>query len=45
MLPSQVLDQATTFDLQVLDIAQSYRNYVNKKRDGLQDPPKYNANK
>ena len=30
-LPSQVLAQATTFDLWVFDVAVSYRNYRNER--------------
>jgi hypothetical protein len=30
-LPSEVLDMASTFDLQVYDIAVSYRNWLEKK--------------
>ena len=34
MLPSQVLDQATTFDLYILDAARSFYNYHEKKANG-----------
>jgi len=30
-LPSEVLDKGSTFDLQVYDIAVSYRNWIEKK--------------
>ena len=30
-LPSEVLDKGSTFDLQVYDIAVSYRNWLEKK--------------
>lgn len=45
LLPSEVLDRATTFDLQVLDIAQSYREYLRKKHTGQLDTPNVNPNK
>lgn len=34
MLPSQVLEQATTFDLYILDAARSFYNYHEKKANG-----------
>ena len=30
-LPTEVLDKASTFDLQIYDIAVSYRNWIEKK--------------
>lgn len=37
-LPSEVLDQASTLDLWVYDVAVSYRNYQQEKRQKSQDP-------
>lgn len=34
-LPSEVLREGNTFDLQVLDIAMSYENYLRDKQNGL----------
>lgn len=45
LLPSEVLARATTFDLQVVDIAQSYRTYQYKKKSGQLEAPNVNPNK
>jgi len=36
-LPSEVLDKGSTFDLQIYDIAVSYRNWLEKKAN-TKDP-------
>ena len=35
MLPSEILSRATTFDLEVLDIAKSYEKYKHNKVNGV----------
>jgi hypothetical protein len=35
LLPSEVLNRATTFDLEVLDIAKSYEKYKHNKANGV----------
>jgi len=35
LLPSQVLHTATTFDLEILDIAKSYEKYQHNKANGV----------
>jgi hypothetical protein len=37
MLPSQAINEATTFDLFILDAAMSYENLVNARANGKQD--------
>jgi hypothetical protein len=39
LLPSEILNRATTFDLEVLDIALSYEQYKRDKAQGK--PPEY----
>lgn len=34
ILPSEVMNRATTFDIYVMDAALSYRNYQQKKQEG-----------
>lgn len=34
-LPSEVLQTATTFDLEILDIARSYEKYQHNKANGV----------
>lgn len=34
VLPSQIMKEATTFDLYIMDAALSYRNYQDKKSQG-----------
>ena len=34
MLPSEVMNRASTFDIYVMDAALSYQNYQRKKQDG-----------
>lgn len=34
-LPSEVLQTATTFDLEILDIARSYEKYQHNKANGI----------
>jgi len=43
-LPSEVLDKASTFDLQVYDIAVSYRNWLEKKANTKDPNELYNPN-
>jgi len=43
-LPSEVLDKGSTFDLQVYDIAVSYRNWIEKKATSKDPNDMYNAN-
>jgi hypothetical protein len=38
MLPSQVISQASTFDIFVADTAIGYRNYLQDKADGKNKP-------
>tara|TARA_R110000796_G_scaffold206722_1_gene323040 strand:+ start:1571 stop:1771 length:201 start_codon:yes stop_codon:yes gene_type:complete len=44
MLPSQVIREADTFDLYIMDAAMSFENYYHKKansKDGLAPVPDY----
>lgn len=34
MLPSEVMNRASTFDIYVMDAALSYQNYQRKKQEG-----------
>ena len=43
-LPSEVLDKASTFDLQVYDIAVSYRNWLEKKATSKDPKDMYDPN-
>jgi len=43
-LPSEVLDKSTTFDLQVYDLAISYRNWLDKKSTSKDPNDLYDAN-
>ena len=43
-LPSEVLDKASTFDLQVYDIAVSYRNWLEKKATSKDPKDLYDPN-
>jgi|TARA_B110000459_G_C16275680_1_gene344018 hypothetical protein len=40
-LPSQVLREADSFDLSVMDVALTYRKYQQDKEDGKMDPSMY----
>ena len=40
-LPSQVLREADSFDLSVMDVALTYRKYQQDKEDGKMDPGMY----
>jgi len=40
LLPSEVMEKASTFDLVVLDAALGYQNYIQDKADGKKAPPK-----
>lgn len=41
MLPSQVLKDADTFDLYIMDVAMSFENYHNKKASGKNVTPDF----
>lgn len=41
MLPSQVEKDATTYDLMVLDVLNTYDNYIQQKSAGKVDPSVY----
>jgi hypothetical protein len=43
-LPSEVLDKGSTFDLQVYDIAVSYRNWLDKKATSKDPKDMYDPN-
>jgi len=43
-LPSEVLDKGSTFDLQVYDIAVSYRNWLEKKATSKDPKDLYDNN-
>lgn len=43
LLPSEVLDKATTFDLHIYDTAVSYRNWLDKKAN-TEDPRELYSN-
>ena len=38
MLPSEVLERATTQDLHIFDVALTYKEYMQKKQTGNQEP-------
>ena len=40
LLPSEVLDRASTFDLVVIDAALGYEKYIQDKADGKKEAPK-----
>ena len=40
LLPSEVMEKASTFDLVVLDAALGYQNYIQDKADGKKATPK-----
>lgn len=39
-LPSEVLENASTFDLWVFDVSVSYRNYIEEREQAKHDPTK-----
>jgi hypothetical protein len=41
MLPSQVEQQATTYDIMITDVLASYENYQQQKMSGKIDPSVY----
>jgi len=40
LLPSEVMEKASTFDLVVLDAALGYQTYIQDKADGKKEAPK-----
>lgn len=40
LLPSEVMDRASTFDLVVLDASLGYQKYIQDKADGKKEAPK-----
>lgn len=40
VLPSEVLDRASTFDLVVIDAALGYEKYITDKAEGKREAPK-----
>jgi len=41
MLPSQVEQQATTYDIMITDVLATYNNYQQQKQSGKVDPSVY----
>jgi hypothetical protein len=44
MLPSQVEQQATTYDIMISDVLATYENYQQQKASGKVDPSVYEFN-
>lgn len=42
MLPSQIEQQATTYDIMVMDVLNTFENYQQQKVNGKVDPKVYN---
>lgn len=40
LLPSEVMDRASTFDLVVLDASLGYQKYIQDRADGKRETPK-----
>lgn len=42
LLPSEVAQRATTYDIMITDVLASYTNYEQQKNSGKVDPSAYN---